>query len=319
MIYLAQPGDRALADAKHGKRVRRLCEKVENLFNEREVCWFDPIKPYGNPISDCTAVYRTNEAALQIAKGVLAVLPFDVPSIGVPMEIASAVAASKPVAVIGGANSLQLRGLGNQTKKLRMFEESEIEMAIGWLLKQLTPLEEALDFPTRAIGNPVVMTNRIVGNHMVPGDEPESGIRIGSVPELKWTGARRCAPVRSYADDAGWDLVVYKDCVVDPGDFLDIDMGIQIELPPHTWGMITGRSSTLKNRGLAVSQNIIDNGYRGDIFAGVRNVTNHEVRVLEGERIAQIVPIPMMRTIATQVDYLTDSERGLRSFGSTGR
>lgn len=137
---------------------------------------------------------------------------------------------------------------------------------------------------------------------------------------IRWTGEDRHAPRRGYSGDAGFDLVVSEPQTVWPGQFVDVPCGIRMELPEGVWAMITGRSSTLRKRGLLVSQGIIDQGYRGPLFTGVWNLGREKVEVKEGERIAQLIPFAREshRLGLVRVDELNPSDRGEAGFGSTG-
>lgn len=129
-------------------------------------------------------------------------------------------------------------------------------------------------------------------------------------------------PTRGHFDDAGFDLYTVEDRTVGPGQFIDVPCGVAVQLPPSTWGMLTGRSSTLRKHGLMVHTGVIDEGYRGELFAGVFNLTDGPVQIRRGERLSQLIVIPRMQLDLTRVD-ITDqfiqSSRGARGFGSTGR
>lgn len=136
-----------------------------------------------------------------------------------------------------------------------------------------------------------------------------------------WTGLG-AAPNLAHEDDAGFDLAYHGDVhiVVRPDETVNIPTGIRIQLPYGIWGMITGRSSTFK-RNLLTPLSVIDNGYRGDLFAIVRNIGNRPIEIMPGERIAQLIPIAQMADIIDwqHVDELDETERGTDGFGSTGR
>ena len=142
---------------------------------------------------------------------------------------------------------------------------------------------------------------------------------------------------RAYNDDCGLDLYVqpnpekalfgtgFKPIEADPGawvvkrgQFLDLPLGVAVQLPPATWGMLTGRSSTLRKRGLMVAQGIIDHGYRGPLFVGVWNLTDHDVLVEAGAKIAQLIILPAWQGEFEIVSELDDHPRGHRGFGSSG-
>lgn len=127
-------------------------------------------------------------------------------------------------------------------------------------------------------------------------------------------------PTRAYDGDAGYDLYVHADTVIEGRSFCDVDLGVAVQFPTGVWSMLTGRSSTLRQRGLLVTQGIIDCGYRGPLFAGVYNLGEQEVRLQAGERIAQLIPFLHMGEAwhIREVDALDESDRGQRGFGSTG-
>lgn len=130
-------------------------------------------------------------------------------------------------------------------------------------------------------------------------------------------------PTRAHADDAGYDLYVSEDTIVQPGTFVDIPTAVALELPFWSWGMLTGRSSTLRKRGLLVHTGIIDAGYRGELYAGVWNMTDDEVLVAQGDRIAQLIILDNS-TMQTSMRLLGPGQalgehaRGVNGFGSSG-
>lgn len=154
------------------------------------------------------------------------------------------------------------------------------------------------------------------------------GKRIASADELceepvraiRWTGDAELEPKRGYVGDAGFDLYVAEDVVVPYAEFVDVPCGVSVELPDGVWAMLTGRSSALRKRGLLVTQGIIDNGYRGPLYAGVRNLHTRNVVLKRGERIAQLIPFSLEapQLALQRVDSLNSSDRGHNGFGSTG-
>lgn len=128
-------------------------------------------------------------------------------------------------------------------------------------------------------------------------------------------------PSRQHDDDTGWDLYVSDDVSVAPGEWKDVPCGVRVELPKGWWAMLTGRSSTLRRRGLLVSTGIIDHGYRGPLWAGVINVSKDQVVVRRDERIAQLIPFEHapVHWMTIRTDQLGDHPRGEAGFGSSGR
>lgn len=128
-------------------------------------------------------------------------------------------------------------------------------------------------------------------------------------------------PSQSYYGDAGWDLFVSETQRVYGGHTVDIDCGIDIELPAGYWARVVGRSSTIRSRGLLVVEGIIDNGYRGPIFTAVSAIgyaSDNYATIHQGERLAQLIIHRLEPIGLLQVDALGSSARGASGFGSTG-
>jgi len=128
-------------------------------------------------------------------------------------------------------------------------------------------------------------------------------------------------PRHSHAGDAGYDLVVSRDTVIPPHTFVDVHTDIAVIWPDGMWGRITGRSSTLRKKGLLVSEGIIDNEYTGELFTGVYNLGDQEVVIKKGERVAQLIPHMLIGLEWTEIqaEEIPDTKRGSGGFGSTGK
>lgn len=128
-------------------------------------------------------------------------------------------------------------------------------------------------------------------------------------------------PTRAHSDDAGFDLYVRGDYVVEPGQMVDLDLGVSVKSPPGTWTLLTGRSSTMRNRGLLVAQGVIDPGYTGPLYATVFNLLDKPEVVRDGDRIAQLIVLPNISQSvdAVRVDALPSTDRGAKGFGSSGK
>lgn len=96
--------------------------------------------------------------------------------------------------------------------------------------------------------------------------------------------------------------------------------GIKLEIPTGYWSSIEARSSTSKQM-LIVPKGVIDEGYRGELFAQILNVGLHRVRIKDGDRLVQLLihKREIARIDIKEVDILTASERGETGFGSTGK
>lgn len=128
------------------------------------------------------------------------------------------------------------------------------------------------------------------------------------------------APVRAHDADAGLDLYVPEGqgCLVRPGAVYTIDLGVRVAVPDGHYGQLVLRSSAGK-KGLTMPHGvgIIDSGYRGNLKAPLTALAD-PVLVASGERICQLVilPLPHVDVETGVVDDSTD--RGVGGFGSTG-
>lgn len=126
--------------------------------------------------------------------------------------------------------------------------------------------------------------------------------------------------IRGYPGDAGFDLPVSETVVVPSQTFVDVPCNLAVAFPPGMWGLIHGRSSTLRRYGLLVNSAVIDQGWRGPLFAGCWNLTDHDVTVEAGSRVAQIIPLPQIsrELRLLYVENLRPGDRERAGFGSTG-
>lgn len=129
-------------------------------------------------------------------------------------------------------------------------------------------------------------------------------------------------PYRTHDGDAGFDLSYAgkAEITVSPGEYADVPCGFSVEFPPGMWSLLIGRSSTFRQRGIMVNPAIIDAGFRGELFAVCRNIGLREVTILPGERLAQVIPLPLLAHAmpVVEAEELSPSDRGTNGFGSTG-
>lgn len=119
--------------------------------------------------------------------------------------------------------------------------------------------------------------------------------------------------------DVGWDLEVAEEREILPGRQDDVPTNIRLELPDFIWAEVRARSSAAR-RHLQIEAGTIDPGYRGPIYALVRNIGRQEVQIMPGERVAQIVFHKVEPVWIKEVPSINDdTQRGQSGFGSTGR
>lgn len=124
-------------------------------------------------------------------------------------------------------------------------------------------------------------------------------------------------PEYGYPGDAGMDLAIVGDHRINPGESRDLPTGIAVQMPESHWGRITGRSSTLRKKGLFINEGVIDEGYRGELLVYVTNRNGLPVEVVSGERLAQLILQPIAQAPAGWSDELSATDRGTNGFGST--
>lgn len=130
-------------------------------------------------------------------------------------------------------------------------------------------------------------------------------------------------PTRGSKYAAGMDLYACVDTqtVITPHQTVKIGTGLAIELPDGYFGAIFARSGLATNQGLrpANAVGVVDSDYRGEYIVALHNDTDTPQIINPMERIAQLVVIPYLPVEFTEVDELSDTERGDGGFGDSGR
>ena len=124
-------------------------------------------------------------------------------------------------------------------------------------------------------------------------------------------------PERAYPTDAGADLRTPHDVIVMPHGSAVVDTGVAIELPPNSVGMLKSKSGLNVKHGIT-SEGVIDVGYTGNIVVKLYNHSDKPYGFKAGDKISQLVIMPILTPTFEQVDSLEDTERGNQGFGSTG-
>jgi dUTP pyrophosphatase len=127
-------------------------------------------------------------------------------------------------------------------------------------------------------------------------------------------------PERAYSGDAGLDLSTCEPLRLGPGERAVVPTGLAVAIPDGFAGFVQPRSGLAARHGVTVvnSPGLIDSGYRGEIRVVLLNTDREQVFVAEaGERIAQLVVLPVPEVELVELEELPESERGVRGFGST--
>jgi dUTP pyrophosphatase len=131
-------------------------------------------------------------------------------------------------------------------------------------------------------------------------------------------------PLPSYAHpgDAGLDLASNVDVEMGPGKRATVPTGLAVAIPEGHAGLVLPRSGLATRHGLTLANapGLIDAGYRGEIIIAVVNLDLVEpVKIARGDRIAQLVVVPIAAVDPAWADELPPTTRGEGGFGSTGR
>lgn len=143
------------------------------------------------------------------------------------------------------------------------------------------------------------------------------------VLKIKKVQENAIIPKRATEGSAGLDLCACIDAplTLKGGETALIPTGLAIELPGNQYGAFVFARSGLSIKhgiGLLNAVGVIDSDYRGEIKVGVINQIQEAYTIEPGERIAQLVILPVAMLPVVEADSLADSERGAGGFGSTG-
>lgn len=128
-------------------------------------------------------------------------------------------------------------------------------------------------------------------------------------------------PVYAHPGDAGADLHSTEQHVLQPGARATVGTGVSIALPHGYAAFVVPRSGLAARNGITIvnSPGTVDAGYRGEIRVTMLNTdSEHPFSIEVGDRIAQLVVMPVARAEFTRVASLPGSHRGGSGFGSTG-
>jgi len=137
---------------------------------------------------------------------------------------------------------------------------------------------------------------------------------------LKRLDAGLPVPRQSHPGDAGVDLYTAVDVSLAPGERATVPTGVAVAIPDGHAGLVVPRSGMARRWGIGVvnAPGLIDAGYRGEIRVLLVNHGGDAVALKRGDRIAQLVVVPVVDQELIEVDELPSSVRGEGGFGSTG-
>jgi dUTP pyrophosphatase len=128
-------------------------------------------------------------------------------------------------------------------------------------------------------------------------------------------------PARATEHAAGLDVVAAEDVTLTPGARHAVATGFAIAIPEGYEVQVRPRSGLALKHGITClnTPGTIDSDYRGEVKVILANLGSEPFEVRRGERIAQLVPGPVLSANFREVDRLSETSRGAGGFGSTGR
>lgn len=142
---------------------------------------------------------------------------------------------------------------------------------------------------------------------------------MSNSPEVLFVGPE--APKYALPGDAGADLKCAEAFTLAPGERKLIGTGLHIALPEGYLAFVVPRSGLAVKHGISIvnSPGTVDAGYRGEIKVALWNTDSTNIFEAEsGDRIAQLIILPVQQAAFIQVQTLPESDRGVGGFGSTG-
>ena len=124
-------------------------------------------------------------------------------------------------------------------------------------------------------------------------------------------------PTRAHELDAGYDLYSTCDAVISPDASGVFDTGVHIQIPAGYVGFVKSKSGLNVKSGIQ-SEGVIDAGYTGSIRVKLYNHGAKAVQIKKGQKISQLVILPIITPKLVLTDSLEETDRGNGGFGSTG-
>ena len=118
--------------------------------------------------------------------------------------------------------------------------------------------------------------------------------------------------------DAGMDLHSPENYLIGPGQRMLVPTGISIELPPGYVSLIKDRSGLAYKKGITTLGGVIEHTYRGIYGVVILNTGKENFVIEKGDRIAQVLIMPIVTAEVEEVEELSESVRGEGGFGSSG-
>lgn len=124
-------------------------------------------------------------------------------------------------------------------------------------------------------------------------------------------------PTRSHPEDAGLDFYASENVSYVPNQTFIVPTKISVSIPPGYVGLIRDRSGVATKLKLKVNAGVIDAGYIGECCIVLVNMSGEHGCILKGQKIAQMLIVPIATPEVVEVDEFNLTARGSKGFGST--
>ena len=126
-------------------------------------------------------------------------------------------------------------------------------------------------------------------------------------------------PEQALQGDLGYDVFADEDKWIEPGGYKLVSTGISVHNSSYKYGFIIKDRSSVAMKGLFTHAGVIDAGYTGEIKVLFHNNSATSIKIEHGDKIAQLVPQPVVNFEVEEVEELFETKRGKNGFGSTGK
>jgi dUTP pyrophosphatase len=141
--------------------------------------------------------------------------------------------------------------------------------------------------------------------------------------KVKLLTSKAKAPTIAHpGEDLGYDIYSAETVTISPRGSQIVSTGISIQFDPidgRPTGALVRDKSSMASRRVITTAGVIDAGYRGEICIVMENLGDVPAEIHAGDKIANLIPYPVLTTPVQVVDELAESSRGVGGFGSSGR
>ncbi len=124
-------------------------------------------------------------------------------------------------------------------------------------------------------------------------------------------------PSRANPKDAGLDLFALEDVFCDIGNSCTVHTGIAVNIDGGYFAMVSDKSSVART-GFKVTAGVVDAGYTGEVSVELLNVVGAHKLIKKGQKVAQLLILPIVLPEVLEVDELPKGDRGDKGWGSSG-